>query len=157
MLIIRELKRDDNFEELIRLSRIFFEEYESHHVDFFKIDFLDCQHIINYFSRWIENEDGTTFIALEDGTIIGYITVYVQEQPDFWAVKQVGHISGLMVAPSHRRQGVAAMLYEASLAFFKEKKVRYFTVFTSVNNRDALRFYEKQKLKPIYTTLMGEI
>ena len=157
MLTIRELRRDDNFAELVQLSRQFFTEYESHHVDFFKIDTLKDQYIIDYFSRWLEHEDGVTFVAIDDGVIVGYITVYVREQPDFWTVKRIGDISGLMVAKSHRRQGVAAKLYQATLTFFNEKQVRYFTVFTAVHNQGALRFYEKQGLMPLSTTLIGEI
>lgn len=154
---IRKLRRDDNFEQLIQLSRDFFEEYESHHAEFFKIDKINDQHITDYFYRWLNNENGVTFIAVEDGNIVGYITVYVQDQSSFWAVKTIGHISGLMVSKAHRRKGIAELLYDASLKFFKQKKVRYFTVFTSVNNQGALNFYEKQEMIPLYSTMIGEI
>lgn len=40
MATIRELRPEDDLGDLIALSRAFFEEYEVHHTEFFKIDQL---------------------------------------------------------------------------------------------------------------------
>ena len=157
LIQIRPLEKNDKFDDLIALSRAFFAEYESHHDDFFKIDRLEDHDIINYFSRWLDDEAGETFVALVEGRIVGSITVYVRPQPSFWQIKQVGNISGLMVHPAHRRQGIARQLLAQARAFFAVKDVRYFTVFTSVENRGALAFYERSGLQPLYTTMLGEV
>ena len=157
MTEIRSLRKDDKFNDLISLSREFFEEYESHHENFFKIDRLSDSDIVNYFSQWIDDEDGETFIALTGGRIVGYITVYVRTQPIYWKIKKVGDISGLMVQKAYRRRGIARQLLAKARAFFEKKAVRYFTVYTAIGNRGALEFYERSGLLPLYTTMMGAV
>jgi len=157
MTEIRSLRKDDKLNDLISLSREFFEEYESHHENFFKIDRLSDSDIVDYFSQWIDDEDGETFIALTGGRIVGYITVYVRTQPIYWKIKKVGDISGLMVQKAYRRRGIAGQLLAKARAFFEKKAVRYFTVYTAIGNRGALEFYERSGLLPLYTTMMGVV
>jgi ribosomal protein S18 acetylase RimI-like enzyme len=157
MTEIRSLRKDDKLNDLISLSREFFEEYESHHENFFKIDRLSDSDIVDYFSQWIDDEDGETFIALTGGRIVGYITVYVRTQPGYWKIKKVGDISGLMVQKAYRRRGIAGHLLAKARAFFEKKAVRYFTVYTAIGNRGALEFYERSGLLPLYTTMMGVV
>ena len=151
------MRKDDKLNDLISLSREFFEEYESHHENFFKIDRLSDSDIVDYFSQWIDDEDGETFIALTGGRIVGYITVYVRTQPGYWKIKKVGDISGLMVQKAYRRRGIAGQLLAKARAFFEKKAVRYFTVYTAIGNRGALEFYERSGLLPLYTTMMGVV
>jgi len=157
MTEIRSLRKDDKLNDLISLSREFFEEYESHHENFFKIDRLSDSDIVDYFSQWIDDEDGETFIALTGGRIVGYITVYVRTQPIYWKIKKVGDISGLMVQKAYRRRGIAGQLLAKARAFFEKKAVRYFTVYTAIGNRGALEFYERSGLLPLYTTMIGVV
>src|SRR5512146_458463 len=132
MIHIRALRREDDFHDLIALSRDFFQEYEAYHEDFFQIEQLDDSSVIDYFSRWLNDENGRTFIALVENRIAGYITVYVREQAPFWKVKKVGDISGLMVHKDFRRQGIAGQLLARARAFFAGHGVKYFTLFTAV-------------------------
>jgi ribosomal protein S18 acetylase RimI-like enzyme len=157
LAVIRPLTKTDNLDDLIALSRTFFAEYEAHHADFFQIDRLENEDVRRYFSRWLDDENGESFIALAGERIVGYITIYVRPQASFWQVKQVGEISGLMVHPAYRRQGIAGQLLARAKGFFAEKGVRYFAVYTSVENRGALAFYERRGLQPLYTTLLGEV
>ena len=157
MIEIRSLTKDDELDDLIVLSREFFAEYESHHEDFFEIDSLDDDDIVAYFSRWMEDDDGETFIALTGDRIVGYMTVHVRVQPNYWKVKQVGEISGLMVQTAYRQRGIAGRLLARAKDFFEKKGVTYFTVYTAVGNRTAIEFYKRSGLSPLYTTMMGEI
>jgi ribosomal protein S18 acetylase RimI-like enzyme len=154
---IRPLKIHDKLDDLLSLSRAFFAEYEAHHADYFKIDRLDDADIVHYFARWLGDENGETFVALAEDRIVGYITVYVQPQPGYWQVKQVGEISGLMVHQAYRRKGIAGQLLAQAKAFFAERGVHYFAVHTSVENRGALAFYERSGLQPLYMTMLGEV
>ena len=157
MMEIRKLKSDDNFDELVLLSTEFFKEYESYHDYFFEIDELLKEHIIGYFTRWIDDDNGDTYIAIVNGEIVGYITIYVRKQADYMMVKKTGEISGLMIKKAHRHTGIAEKLFNASMEFFKKKEVKYFTLFTAIENQGALAFYKKQGMKPLDTTLIGEI
>ncbi len=156
MIEIRSLRKDDKFDDLISLSRAFFAEYEAHHTDFFTIDDLRDEDILSYFSHLQDNENGDVIIALDGDRIVGYITIYVKTQPDYWHIKKVGDISGLMVHPAYRRFGVASRLLTIAREYFMRASVKYFTVYTAANNRDAITFYEKNTLVPLYTTFIGE-
>jgi ribosomal protein S18 acetylase RimI-like enzyme len=156
MIEIRSLQKDDRLDDLISLSMEFFQEYESHHEDFFRIDELSEGDIVGYFSRWVDNDDGETFVALTEGRIVGYITVYVQAQSDYWKVKKVGAISGLMVQRAYRRRGIARRLLAQARAFFAQRAVSYFTVYTATRNQGAIEFYAQCGLEPLYTTMMGK-
>ncbi len=157
MIEIRPLRSPDSLSGLITLSRAFFAEYEQHDPAFFGIDTLQDNDIIRYFSRWLDDEAGQTFVAVCEKRMVGYITVYVQDQPAFWQVKQIGHISGLMVDAAHRRQGIAERLLAEAQSFFRQQGVDYFVVFTAVTNHPALHFYEQSGMTPLYTTFLGKI
>ncbi len=157
MISIHTLTKSDNFADLIVLSRQFFQEYEAHHEDFFQIDQLTDHDLMDYFSAFCEQETRRAFIALDGERIVGYITVYIRDQEEYWRIKKLGEISGLMVGPEYRRQGVAHKLLETARIFFKSMDVKYYTVYTAVENRGGIDFYLHHGLEPLYTTLLGAI
>jgi ribosomal protein S18 acetylase RimI-like enzyme len=157
MIVTRRLQPDDDFEDLFLLSQAFFQEYQSHHPDFFESDHLEERNVRSYFTSFLGSEDRTAFIAIADGRIVGYITVYVQTQAPYWKVKRLGHISGLMVAQGYRRQGIASQLLAQALNFFRERELRYYTVFTAVGNQTGLGFFRAIGMEPLYTHLLAYV
>ena len=157
MVVIRQLKQGDDLADLISLSREFFAEYEAHHDEFFDIDGLEDSHIADYFTCSIGSDDNATFVALQEGRLVGYVTVHVRGQAPFYKVKRVGAISGLMVRGEDRRSGIATQLLDRAKVFFKARGVKYFTVYTAVANDSAVSFYEKNGMVSLHTTLIGEI
>ncbi|MBZ9687385.1 GNAT family N-acetyltransferase [Clostridium estertheticum] len=154
---IRRLQETDDMVQLLALSKAFFEEYETHHDYFFKIDSVEYEDISGYFNSWLNNDNKAAFLALLDDRIIGYITVYVKNQASFWKIKQIADISGLMVEKSMRKYGVASELMKAAMAFLIDKKIDFFTLFTSSNNIEAIEFYKKIGMETLYTHLMGSV
>ena len=157
MIEIRLLRPDDPLDDLVRLSTDFFSEYENHHPEFFKIDDLKNKHIHAYFARFTQDENKIAFIALDGERIIAYICAYIKPQADFWVVKRLGEISGLMVAESYRSAGIGEKLFKHALDFFTQKGVQYYNVYTAVANQGAIDFYLENGMEPLYTTLVGEI
>jgi len=157
MAIIRRLRREDALHDLVELSREFFEEYAAHHAEFFQIDQLHEDDVVDYFSRFLDTDDGSAFIAVADGKIVGYITVYIRSQPRYWRIKRVGEISGLMVQKDYRRSGIGSRLLSEATAFCKEKGVEYCTVYTAAGNQGALEFYARNGMAPLYVTLIQAI
>ena len=139
MADIRALRKDDDMTDLIALSRDFFAEYQDHHPDFFDIDELADSDIADFFSRSVAAGNSRTFVAIEGGRMIGYITVAVRGQAPFYKVKKVGAISGLMVHKDHRRRGIAGELLRRAKQFFADQGAVYFTVYTAVGNGPAIR------------------
>jgi ribosomal protein S18 acetylase RimI-like enzyme len=157
MIEIRSLTIDEPFDDLISLSQEYFHEYQVHHPVFFKIDNLKDQDVIRYFSSFCENENRGAFLALVNGQIIGYITIYIKEQADYWQIRRVGEISGLMVGKDYRRLGIGKRLFDQAKVFFAARGVRYYTIYTSVENQAALDFYRQIGMMPLYTTMVGEV
>jgi ribosomal protein S18 acetylase RimI-like enzyme len=157
MLSIRRLQRIDGFGDLVELSKAFFEEYEGHHEELFRIQALDDQEIVEYFSRFLEQDDRAAFIALRDGKVVGYITVCVQPQPGYWKVRRIGHISGLMVRKPDRREGIGSSLLDQAKAYFTEQQVKYYTVYTAVGNSGAIGFYKSRGMEPLHSHLVGTV
>jgi ribosomal protein S18 acetylase RimI-like enzyme len=156
MVEYRPLVKTDDFTDLLSLSREFFNEYESYHKEFFKIDRLSDDDIIAYFSAFCDSESRRAFIALADNRIVGYITFYIRDQVDYWMVKSVGEVSGLMVDSRYRQRGIGRELMNHARKFFADHGIKYYTLYTSVENMDALAFYSKNGLVPLYSTLIGE-
>ena len=157
MVSVRPLRKEDNFQDLVALSKAFFEEYERHREDFFEIDRLEDQAILDYFSLFLEQDDHAAFIALRNDRIVGYITVRVERQPAYWTVTRIGHISGLMVNKENRRQGIGGQLLDQAMIYFRCQRVRYYTLHTSVENRGAIQFYQARGMVPLRTELAGEV
>jgi ribosomal protein S18 acetylase RimI-like enzyme len=157
MIEIRSLTADDPFDDLISLSREFFQEYQPHHKEFQQIEDLRDKHVISYFSSFCNSETRQAFIALADGQIVGYITVYVKDQADYWQVKRVGEISGLMVQEDYRRLGIGKQFIAQAKEFFAARGVNYYTVYTAVGNQAALGFYRQNGITPLYITMIGEV
>ena len=157
MIEIRSLTKADNVDDLIFLSREFFEEYEVYHKDFFKIDNLTEEQIVDYFTSFRDSEFREVFIALDNEHIVAYMTVYVKHQADYWQIKRIGDISGLMVQKEYRHRGIAKKLLGKAKDFFARQEVKYFTVFTAIENQGAINFYRDNCLIPLSTTLLGEI
>ena len=153
----RRLRSGEHVRELVELSRAFFEEYEQHHEDLFRIGTLRDDDVAGYFSRFTERDGHAAFVALRDGRLVGYITVCLQSQPPYWKVTSLGHISGLMVEPESRGRGIGARLVELGREYFREQGVRYFTVYTAAANDGAIRFYRELGLDVLHTHLVGTV
>ena len=156
MTDIRALQKDDDLHDLIVLSKEFFDEYEAHHEEFFQVDDLHDSDIVEFFTRSIESEDSQTVIAVADGRTVGYITIAIRSQPSFYRVKRVGAISGLMIHKNYRRRGIASQLVARAVAFFQEKGVKYFTLYTATANQSTIRFYEQHGMTPLQTIMLGQ-
>lgn len=154
-LSIRELQPDD-LAATLGLCKDFFAEYEQHHEAFFDTDDLTDTDISERFVQSMTSDRSATFVALDDGVIVGYATVAIREQPRFYQVKEVGTISGLMVAEAHRRRGIATLLLTEARAFFRRHGIRYYTLYTAVANRGTMEFYERNGMSALHTTLIGD-
>jgi len=157
VLLIKELKMVDGFPGLLELSKDFFYEYENNNKDFFQIDAIAEMDIRNYFQNFIGNENTMAYIAIIEERIIGYITLAVRNQPNYWKIKKIGDISGLMVSKNFRNNGIGTKLMMKGIEYFKRKGIKYYTVFTSVNNTSGISLYKKCGLEQLYATLYGRI
>jgi len=83
---IRELGAGDDLSALLKLCKAFFAEYETHHADFLDTADLRDEHLSGRFLDSITSESSRTIIALVDQNIVGYTSISVHRQPDFYQV-----------------------------------------------------------------------
>lgn len=156
MISVRELQPGDDLAVLLKLCKDFFAEYACHHEEFFDTENLSDDDLSGRFLRSMESGDSATIIALVDSEIVGYTSIAIRTQPDFYRIKRVGAISGLMVAKEHRRRGIATQLFAEAKAYFQRSGIKYFTVYTAVANQGAIEFYERNGMTLLHTTLIGD-
>lgn len=91
----------------------------------------------------ISGEGYRTFIAEEDGRIVGYLAAKIIDSPlpDGKSEKE-GRICDVFVLPEFRRRGIATLLYNAADAWFDEQGCvgEGLTVYTT---NPALSLYDK--------------
>jgi RimJ/RimL family protein N-acetyltransferase len=82
--------------------------------------------------------DAAVFVAEDGGSIVGRLSLSRDPHP------ASGHVAdlGLMVAESHRRQGVGTMLLEQAVAWAREFGVRKLELHVFPWNEPALGLYE---------------
>ena len=155
---IRKLKKEDSVKDLVELSYIMIKDYEIHHKEFFHLKKNFNKKILEpHFHNSLKSKDTQTFVAEENGRIVGFITVELRERFPLYHVKKLGFISALVIFPEHRRKGIAQKLLDEAINWLKAKKVKYFELDTAVKNTGALKFYEKNKIFPIKYKLLGKI
>ena len=89
--------------------------------------------------RTIDRHPDAAVYVAEDGTrIVGRLSLARDPHP---ASRHVADL-GLMVAESHRRQGVGTMLLEQAVSWAREVRVRKLELHVFPWNESALRLYE---------------
>jgi ribosomal protein S18 acetylase RimI-like enzyme len=154
-VLVRRLRKGDDLRGLLMLSRQFFREYSIHHRELLAVTRLQQKHVADYFAKFTTSDDAAAFVAYAGDRPVGYVTVSTKPQPPFNRVRKVGVVSGLMVAKAHRRRGGALRLMSRVNRFLRQRRVRYFTVYTAATNAPALLFYRRVGMTPFQLTMVG--
>jgi RimJ/RimL family protein N-acetyltransferase len=84
--------------------------------------------------------NAAVFVAEDDdGRIVGRLSIARDQHP---ASRHVADL-GLMVAMSHRRQGIGTRLLETALEWARESEVRKLELHVFPHNEAAIKLYEK--------------
>ncbi|MCR5703119.1 MAG: ribosomal protein S18-alanine N-acetyltransferase [Eubacterium sp.] len=87
------------------------------------------------FEESLQNKDTLYLVAEEDGSVSGYIGMYISFE--------IGTISNVVVAPAQRRKGIAKQLLERLLKASDACGVESVTLEVRESNRPAIELYEK--------------
>ncbi|MFZ5979040.1 MAG: GNAT family N-acetyltransferase [Candidatus Zixiibacteriota bacterium] len=155
IITVREMQPGDDLNTVLALCKDFFAKYEKHHEEFFDTDSLSDDDIAGLFKDSLTSDRSATIIALDGDVVVGYASVIIREQPRFYKIKKVGAVPALMVAKKYRRRGIATRIMAEAKNFFIRKGVKYFTFYTAVTNRGAVRLYEKLGMETLHVSFLG--
>ena len=91
------------------------------------------------YAKMAEDDRYATFVAEEDGTIVGLVTTVT--------ALAIGHpggytkVNGLGVLPAYRRRGIGRRLLERAEALAVENGTRYVGLASGLSREDAHGFY----------------
>ncbi|HID07683.1 MAG TPA: GNAT family N-acetyltransferase [Armatimonadetes bacterium] len=105
-----------------------------------------------YAERVMRGEKGiAVFVAEEDNATVGYIVVGVRDRSrDIYGFLW-GAIISLAVDPEHWGKGIGSALIAEGLKWLKQQGVKYAEVSTDQNNIPAIRAYEKNGFRVVYS------
>ncbi|MEM9563347.1 MAG: GNAT family N-acetyltransferase [Actinomycetota bacterium] len=94
----------------------------------------------NWIEASLDAEDDTraSFVAAEDGVVVGFVSV---EEQDHWSGDPEAYIGELIVADDREGRGIGRALVERAAAWGRERGRCRIALDTGAGNERALAFY----------------
>ena len=108
--------------------------------------------VAGYIKKFLSKEkDFTILVAEENGITVGYIVLRINPVlTEIYGFKW-GTIVSLAVDPKYQGRGIGPELVKRGLGWMKKNGVKYVEVGTDQNNIAAIRTYEKNGFRVIYS------
>jgi ribosomal protein S18 acetylase RimI-like enzyme len=84
----------------------------------------------------LEEEGSATFLAIEEETTVGLVTVFLMDE-----APEEAHLVSMWVAPERRRHGLGRRLIEAVLSWARDQRAEGVRLWVTETNNDARRLY----------------
>lgn len=142
MITIRKVKKEDS-EVLEKLYTELEEDavlYQPEHFVFSKKGQRSKQ-----LEQILESENQIMLVAEEDGNVIGFAHVTFVHAKEVSCLKPQSNIylQDLVVTKKLRSRGTGTLLLNAAKEYGKEKKADFFRTQVFPQNKDGMRFYER--------------
>lgn len=112
--------------------------------------------MMSHLGGTLANENGFLLVTESNDRIIAYCLARIQSYPPVFANRAHGYINDLMVAASHRRQGVGTALFLSAAAAIRAKGVHVLEVSFVPQNPMASSFWRKLGFRSRLETLRLE-
>jgi ribosomal protein S18 acetylase RimI-like enzyme len=140
-MIIREYKPEDK--EAVEKLIFQFHGSEKVFTPHFWVNEDISKPYLDYFVKKIEEGKGKIFIAENEGVVIGYMGVRLEEDDSpRTAIKKNGYISNIVILQEYQGKGFGEALLRKAEEFVKESGAEYISLDVQVGNR-AIDFYHK--------------
>nr|AGF93612.1 protein containing GCN5-related N-acetyltransferase domain protein [uncultured organism] len=141
-LNIRKAEKD----EIHELAELWYELASMHEYMMDGYELSDNPKVawVNFIERNFDKKSMITFIAEDDDSIVGFVTVVIRERPDIFKNTKVGMILDLIVKEDKREEGVGSALVERSEEWIKSKGVSVGILTVAPENENAVDFWEKK-------------
>ena len=98
--------------------------------------------------RWLDDDDRVLFVAEReregDAELVGHISAGRHDSPPIYARGPYANVDGLYVKPAHRRDGVAAALFDRVEAWARYRGCERVAVSAHVENDAAVAMYDER-------------
>ena len=115
------------------------------------------KYLADHFAELIGMDRVRIFVADEEGTLIGFVSGKLHENPPAFLVRQVGFIDDAMVTARSRRCGVGEQLVNALMAWFRERKAQVVHLNAATSNPAAQAFWHKMGFVDVMTRMRREV
>lgn len=111
---------------------------------------------VNWYINRVRRKEGGfgILVADEDEDVVGYIVVGVDRVRSEIFGFSWGQIISLAVDPDEHGRGIGSALIAAGLDWLRDNGVKYAEVLTDQNNIAAIRAYEKNGFRVIYSSMI---
>lgn len=110
--------------EVTKLQQAFIQEHQKlYDPVFYELHPEASKEWSSWALKKLQSQELGLFIALEEDTIIGYISGFIEQRAPIYKLRVVGFLSNMYVAPSYRGKGIGSQLHHALLQWFKEKNI----------------------------------
>jgi ribosomal protein S18 acetylase RimI-like enzyme len=82
-----------------------------------------------------------TFVAEEDGRLVGHIVGELREQVPVFEHQTYGYVTDIVVGPEARRQGIGTALFEAVETWFREQGATHVQLQVLASNPASQAFW----------------
>jgi ribosomal protein S18 acetylase RimI-like enzyme len=105
--------------------------------------------------QWLAEPDAFALLAELDDRVVGYLVLHFLDGPDdSWVTgRRIADIESLAVLPECRGKGVGRRLLHEARARIAAIGVHDLWIGVVAGNERALRFYEREGLRPLMVTL----
>lgn len=110
------------------------------------------QEEVSEYVKKVRKDSSNLFILVAyENTALGYIVLGIDEKLTRIYNFKWGQIISLAVDPDYHNRGIGSLLISEGLDLLKRKDVKYVEVNTDQNNVAAIRAYEKNGFRVIYS------
>ena len=156
-MVIRKATRDDRT-ALGRLGALLMET----HFNFDQRRFLNpganaSAGYARFLVSQLEERDSVILVAEFDGVVVGYC--YAGVEPLSWKElrDEAGFIHDLALDPEARRRGAGRALVQATIEWFRERKMARVMLWTSTQNSAARELFVNAGFRPTMTEMTMDL
>jgi len=116
-----------------------------------KTDEYYREEVLEYAKKVSKDSSRLFILVAYEKTVLGYIVLSIDDKLTRIYSLKWGRIISLAVDPDYHSRGIGSLLIREGLNLLKKKGVKYVEVNTDQNNVAAIRAYEKNGFRVIYS------
>ena len=147
----------ENLKDVQKLNLLLFEKEYDEYDKLLNLNWTFGEKGTKYFKDKISKDDGCVLIAEVDNKIIGYSAGGLTKGENYRNLPLVAEVENIFILEDYRNIGVGTQLYQKFIEWCKSKNVKSVRVAASVQNKQAISFYQEKGFKDYTLILESEI